>query len=66
MLHSNKEEKVYEDFLFHKPDSRRLPYFFGFFINILKINPPISPPYSVLFTGLEVMGQLPVKHPIST
>ena len=39
-------------------------YFFGDFINILNNNPPMNPPYKVLFKGLEVIAQVPLIHPI--
>jgi len=38
-------------------------YYFLFLLNNEKSNPPINPPYKVLFVGFEVMAQLPELHP---
>lgn len=37
--------------------------YFLFFLNNEKNNPPINPPYKVLFVGFEVIAQLPELHP---
>jgi hypothetical protein len=33
-------------------------------VNILKSNPPITPPYKEAFKGLDVIGQVPVEQPM--
>ncbi len=38
-------------------------FFFGEVTNILNNNPPIIPPYKVLFKGFEVMAQVPEAQP---
>jgi len=50
-----------------KSFSVKLPhhcFFFGDVTNKLNNNPPIKPPYSVLFNGFEVMAHVPDAHPI--
>ena len=37
--------------------------YFLFFLKRLKTNAPIKAPYKVLFTGLEVMAQVPDAQP---